>query len=96
MDLELTTMRHDNTLRTFRLSTGREDWAVMSTEHYLKLVRDTVEAFVDLHVTHSVGGRVRPLTVVGIELLLDSGGKGFRPVVMIPQTGSFMFFLTPR
>ncbi|CAM9971280.1 unnamed protein product, partial [Sphacelaria rigidula] len=38
VDLELTTMRKDNTLRTFRLSTGREDWGVMSTEHYLKLV----------------------------------------------------------
>lgn len=43
VDLELTTMRSNNTLRTFRLNTGREDWAVMSTEHYLKVVSQMAE-----------------------------------------------------
>eukprot|EP00903_Cladosiphon_okamuranus_P016658 g15361.t1 len=37
-DLELTAMRKDNVLRTFRLGTGREDWGVMSTEHYLRVI----------------------------------------------------------
>ena len=39
VDLELTAMRRQNVLRTFRLGTGREDWGVMSTEHYLRVVR---------------------------------------------------------
>lgn len=47
MDLELTAMRKDNTLRTFRLSTGREDWGVMSTEHYLKVVSVRIAAACD-------------------------------------------------
>lgn len=38
MDLELTAMRKENVLRTFRLGTGREDWGIMSTEHYLRVV----------------------------------------------------------
>lgn len=39
VDLELTAMRKENVLRTFRLGTGREDWGIMSTEHYLRVVR---------------------------------------------------------
>lgn len=38
VDLELTAMRKDNVLRTFRLGTGREDWGIMSTAHYLRVV----------------------------------------------------------
>lgn len=38
VDRELTAMRKDNVLRTFRLNTGREDWGLMSTEHYIRLV----------------------------------------------------------
>ena len=32
-------MRKENVLRSFRLGTGREDWGIMSTEHYLRVVR---------------------------------------------------------
>lgn len=42
VDRELTAMRKDNVLRTFRLNTGREDWGVMSTEHYLRLVSSII------------------------------------------------------
>ncbi|CAM9284600.1 unnamed protein product [Scytosiphon promiscuus] len=38
VDLELTSMRKENLLRTFHLGTGREDWGIMSTEHYLRLI----------------------------------------------------------
>lgn len=38
VDLELTSMRKENILRTFRLGTGREDWGVLSTDHYLRVV----------------------------------------------------------
>lgn len=38
VDRELIAMRKDNVLRIFRLNTGREDWGLMSTEHYLRLV----------------------------------------------------------
>ena len=39
VDLELTAMRKENVLRAFRLGTGRgEDWGIMSTEHYLRVV----------------------------------------------------------
>lgn len=38
VDLELTAMRKENVVRTFRLGTGREDWGVMTTEHYLRVV----------------------------------------------------------
>lgn len=41
VDLELTAMRKENILRTFRLGTGREDWGIMSTEHYLRVVSET-------------------------------------------------------
>lgn len=40
MDLELTAARRENSLRAFRLGTGREDWGVMSTEHYLRVVSE--------------------------------------------------------
>ncbi|CAM9130965.1 unnamed protein product [Ectocarpus sp. 12 AP-2014] len=38
VDVELTGMRKENVLRTFRLGTGREDWGVMSTAHYLRVI----------------------------------------------------------
>lgn len=45
VDLELTAMRKENVLRTFRLGTGREDWGVMSTEHYRRVVSTAVALF---------------------------------------------------
>ena len=38
VDLELTSMRKENVIRTFRLGTGREDWGVLSTDHYFRVV----------------------------------------------------------
>ncbi|CAB1117281.1 unnamed protein product [Ectocarpus sp. CCAP 1310/34] len=38
VDVELTGMRKENVLRTFRLGTGGEDWGVMSTAHYLRVI----------------------------------------------------------
>eukprot|EP00904_Undaria_pinnatifida_P004595 jgi/Undpi1/14136/HiC_scaffold_9.g03787.m1 len=40
VDLELTSMRKENVIRTFRLGTGREDWGVLSTDHYFRVIRN--------------------------------------------------------
>eukprot|EP00752_Nemacystus_decipiens_P006137 g5535.t1 len=71
VDLELTAMRKENVLRTFRLGTGREDWGIMSTEHYLRVISNMLGETNSLHQDNgssrpgtskaaSLGGRTSP------------------------------------
>ncbi|CAM9370282.1 unnamed protein product [Choristocarpus tenellus] len=75
VDLELTDMRSNSTVRLFRLNTGKDDYGVMGTEQYHKLVRRWMGFETPQPIVLLSPRRRRPVNIDNVSFVYSNCGQ---------------------